>query len=101
MVLAATVTETRQFINWTIKGTAVIVVLGIMLALDKIRFAFEVATYTIFTIATVASLWTLIIARTESHAIVKIAVTLQLAFLVAITVKVTLRVMEHTVIRAL
>ena len=101
MVLAATVTETRQFINWTIKGTAVIVVLSIMLTLDKIWLAFEVAADTIFTIATVASLWTLIIARTKSHAIVKIAVTLQLALLVTVTVKMTLRVMKHTVIRAL
>ena len=46
-------------------------------------------------------MWTFIKARTKSHAIVKIAVTLQLALLVTITVKMTLRVMEHTVIRAL
>ena len=78
-----------------------IVVLGIVLTLDKIWLAFEVLADTIFAITTITSLWTFIKARTKSHAIVKIAVTLQLALLVTITVKMTLRVMEHTVIRAL
>ena len=76
MILAATVTVASQLINWTIESASVIVVLGIVFALNKIRLAFEVPTYTVFTITTITTLWTLIIARTKFHTLIKITVTL-------------------------